>query len=1491
MDDKRGFLISMNIENLSIEIESNSEKAVEGIDELVSTLTTLKSVAQGGILGDVNAEIIEFASNLSSIKALGDIEKSVSKVVQHLKDVKIPELDLTSGMNENTKGVVIQLEEVQAVATDTANSINNIEFPGSEISESIKPVENSIEHLAKRAKDLGYTLKKDMKLSPEFEKLSADARKAGYSLQQAINTPELSSFRNMLVGLSTTAKQVGTAFKASFGFLASTMKRLIPIIKSVSAALARMVGQVIGLGIAFNTANRQAGFFNSTVGKALKSIILYRAIRSLITQIGRGFREGTQNIAQFSSAANAAMSSIITNTQYLKNSLGAMAAPAIQALVPIFDSVTAAIVRATNAIGMFIAALTGAGFFTKAIKVNQDYAKSLGGAAGAAKGLAQELDKVTGIDELNVLNENAGGGGGGGGGGGFDGIGDMFEVVEIPSAISDFAKALKEAFLGQDFEWFYDLGYMLGQKFTDALKMIPWDFIQEWANATVKMVAHFLNGAVDGADWSVIGYTVGQAINTVFGMMHTWYTEFNFANFGKAIAEGINNALYTTDFDLIGKTIAAKFNAVIDFVGNLVKNLDWREVGLSVAQTINSVFSNIKFADAGRAISDAVIGLLTAFTTAVKNTDWSVIGQNIRTLLDNIDWSGVWDAVKDAVSAAWKGFKDLFSELPTWLQWTVGLGAAFSLFGGGIGNVFSAITNLLPSLAMMKGGFAALLVPLAKVIGIVALVVAGITVLAIAVYKNFDEIKESFASVGQGFSDIWNGVLKPIFGVMWEQVKVVFGSIVEFIGSAIAGILKVIGGLLDFVIGVFTGDWGRAWEGIKDTFSGIFDVIVAVAKFVGETLSAIFTVAWEVIKLVWDGVVGFFSGVWDGIVKVFSVVGEWFSEIFTAAKNAVHNAWSNTKDFFSGIWQGTQNVFANVGGFFNDKFNNAWKNITDVFNSEKVAAFFSSARDAVQNIWNTIDGWMGDKFGDAWENIKDAFASVGEFFSGIWETITGIFADAFGWFKDIGKAVVEGLWQGISDMVSWIVDKVKGFGESILGGIKGIFGINSPAAAFIEIATNCMNSLGMGYEDGTGGVLETVKSGASQIIGSFGDMTGDILSNMGEFSSNLIKDSSSTLNSLSKDASKLLPNTSKEFTSTHKDIISDTSKFAKDLTTSSTNMLNTVRSSIQSASPLIINLFKQMYSSIMTETSRFSNELTRSITDTMNTATRTVQNAVPVIVNLFRTMYADIMTETTRWNNSINIEVTSTLNGIISKANSQLPIFVQAFTKAFSDIVAEAVKMKADVESAVTTMTATLNSMNLTAFTNTFTQAFSAVTKAANDMKDAINSAMDAVSQRVGNIQTGLIGTYNTMFSNAETMASRLLSGIRDTVNRAIDTLNALPDNNISKPTVNTTISIPRLRTGHPFIPHDNFAAYLHKGERVLTAAENREYGGNNDETNGLLRALISAVEDLSGRPIEIDNTVSVQVDSKEIAVANQKGIKQQGYPLYPDGHNFALNT
>lgn len=65
----------------------------------------------------------------------------------------------------------------------------------------------------------------------------------------------------------------------------------------------------------------------------------------------------------------------------------------------------------------------------------------------------------------------------------------------------------------------------------------------------------------------------------------------------------------------------------------------------------------------------------------------------------------------------------------------------------------------------------------------------------------------------------------------------------------------------------------------------------------------------------------------------------------------------------------------------------------------------------------------------------------------------------------IGTDLVKGIWNGINDVTGWILGKIRGFGSSVMKGIKNIFGIKSPSQLMRdEVGKNLVLGIGVGFE-------------------------------------------------------------------------------------------------------------------------------------------------------------------------------------------------------------------------------------------------------------------------------------------------------------------------------------------------------------------------------------------------------------------------------------------
>lgn len=111
-----------------------------------------------------------------------------------------------------------------------------------------------------------------------------------------------------------------------------------------------------------------------------------------------------------------------------------------------------------------------------------------------------------------------------------------------------------------------------------------------------------------------------------------------------------------------------------------------------------------------------------------------------------------------------------------------------------------------------------------------------------------DLVKEFGGFIGDlilGAQELWNEVFKPIIDwivtnlgpvFVWLAETIfpilgrTFGEVADTIKNIIKDLRKIFGGFIDFIVGAFTGDWGRAWQGVKDMFSGIISGLANIFR-------------------------------------------------------------------------------------------------------------------------------------------------------------------------------------------------------------------------------------------------------------------------------------------------------------------------------------------------------------------------------------------------------------------------------------------------------------------------------------------------------------------------------------------------------------------------------------------------------------------------------------------------------------------------------------
>lgn len=96
---------------------------------------------------------------------------------------------------------------------------------------------------------------------------------------------------------------------------------------------------------------------------------------------------------------------------------------------------------------------------------------------------------------------------------------------------------------------------------------------------------------------------------------------------------------------------------------------------------------------------------------------------------------------------------------------------------------------------------------------------------------------------------------------------------------------------------------------------------------------------------------------------------------------------------------------------------------------------------------------------------------------------------------EIGINIIEGLWEGIKSMGSWIKDKVSDFFGGIVDGVKGLLGINSPSTVFADIGGNMGAGVGVGFTE----AMKDIEKDMKKSIPTDFDIKGNIVGGIGEY--------------------------------------------------------------------------------------------------------------------------------------------------------------------------------------------------------------------------------------------------------------------------------------------------------------------------------------------------------------------------------------------------------
>ena len=995
--------MAIELEGLEFQIEAKSEGAAKGIDALTSSLGKLKQATKGGVGLSSSVkqlqkldEALGKIKNLDKLNSLGSALSSLDKI----SNIKI------SGTIPKRIDAIVQ--SANSISPETIANLNMLTEALSNLGQVGNVRIPNIQQVNQGAQAVPQ-------VNPAATPQDSGVEQVDAGIQQVTqSTSRLKSILSGLGGAFSKAFSVGTgALKKLASGTAKVTKGFIKMSAAIpKMAMSRLIGKVK------QTTSSLGQLFGS-----LKRIAMYRAIRAAISAITKGFQEGISNLYQYSMIMDGqfskSMDRLATSSQYLKNSLGAMAAPILNALAPAIDFVIDKIVTLLNLINQLIARLSGAATFTAAKKVGKAWGDAAKSAGGAAKKAADEIKRYTlGFDELNILGKNKDDSSGGGGGGSDTDYGSMFEELPIDSSIGDFAERLKEAFENSDWE---SLGRLLGGKVNEIFDSIP---------------------------WAEIGTKVGKGIDGFVKTLYYFLDEIDFRNIGSHLAELLNNALENIDFSFVGRLLVKPFTSLADLIIGFVTKLDWGLVAKS--------------------LSDCVKGIFDELSDWLDSVDWVDFGQTlwqkIKDAVTNIDYAGIakslftflGKAIRSTVQFLYGFLSGIWDDITTWWNEDIkgkDFKETWNNFWAAMGRGLTAIGEFVMD---------NIVIPFSEAL----------------FDTDWETIKEVggniMAGIGEGivnfFKDIGSWLKEHIVDPIVNGVKDLFGihspsTVMEEVGGNVAA------GLLNGIAAPFKkiGQWIKKniLTPIKNAFKKAGLVLEAAVELVKqgwttlkEWVGEIGAKAFSLAKKGWTTIRNFVGEIGDKAFALarsgWTTIREWVGEIGSKAVSLVKSGWTTLSNWVGEIgskavsliksgWTTLSSWVGEIGSKAVSLVKSGWTTL-----SSWVGEIGSKAVSLVKSGWTTLSSWVGTAVTASVSLAKSGWSTISSFVgtavttyislakSG-WSSISGYVGSAV----SVGISLWKNGWSSISSFIGTSVSVGISLFKSGWSSIKSFFGLSS----------------------------------------------------------------------------------------------------------------------------------------------------------------------------------------------------------------------------------------------------------------------------------------------------------------------------------------------------------------------------------------------------------------------------------------------------------------
>lgn len=424
------------------------------------------------------------------------------------------------------------------------------------------------------------------------------------------------------------------------------------------------------------------------------------------------------------------------------------------------------------------------------------------------------------------------------------------------------------------------------------------------------------------------------------------------------------------------------------------------------------------------------------------------------------------------IEAIANGFKNMNPHTKAAIGIIAALGVTATVAAVGVGALSAVLGFILSPVALIAGGIAALAgafviawtksetfrnVLINSFNGIIAFLQPAITAIknfAIEIGNQLKQfwkengavITQAIQNIGKVISFVMNNVILPVMNFVWPAVKYLIVSTWEAIKGTIQGALNIIMGVVKIFAGLFTGNWSKLWEGVKQATKGALQFlwngiqlmfigkILKIGKLFAKLFGGIFPKLWGKIKgvfsnfgqSIWNNTKRIFMGIYNTTKSIFTNTYKFLANIWKIIRNSVVNLakslMNGVKNRFTSLYKSVSGISKNIRNFVTSSWRKTKDGVVKFVTNLKDGAIdrFNSMKKKLTNIGQAIKDATVGKFKGLFEGAKDWLGKLKQW---IIDAKDGFKKVA----KDLGNSVANGAINGLNAMIdgiNWLSDKI-----------------------------------------------------------------------------------------------------------------------------------------------------------------------------------------------------------------------------------------------------------------------------------------------------------------------------------------------------------------------------------------------------------------------------------------------------------------------------------